>query len=129
MKSSNAKPDHTIVVHLPDGQRVLTASSGQILRAVLQAHDIGLYGTLSKWVNCGGRGVCATCGVWVNKGPAPVHWHDKLAMQWGYPRLSCQIQVEEDLEITILSDKIMWGKLIPSHSKKTENKFLEDTQS
>jgi Na+-transporting NADH:ubiquinone oxidoreductase subunit NqrF len=38
----------------------------------------------------------------------PRHWHDRLAARFGYPRLSCQVTVEDDLLVE-LPDKLVWG--------------------
>ncbi|MEO0473509.1 MAG: (2Fe-2S)-binding protein, partial [Bacteroidota bacterium] len=54
-------------------------------------------------------GICATCGVWIHEHIQPTHWHDKAADRFGYPRLSCQIRIVEDLTIELV-DKIIWGK-------------------
>lgn len=40
--------------------------------------------------------------------PTPEHWHDSLASRFGYPRLSCQIEVDRDLHIEIPA-KLVWG--------------------
>jgi ferredoxin len=55
--------------------------------------------------------LCATCGVLIQEGSvAPQHWHDKLAQNFGYPRLSCQIYIHSNLTVKILTDKVIWGK-------------------
>jgi hypothetical protein len=41
--------------------------------------------------------------------PVPVHWHDRLAARFGYPRLSCQIMIQDDMTVRILTDKLIWG--------------------
>ena len=76
--------------------RQWSAADGATLRDALLAEGVSPYVALTERANCGGRGLCATCGVWVRPAPAPVHWHDRLAADWGYPRLSCQIAVERD---------------------------------
>ncbi|MFB6309466.1 MAG: 2Fe-2S iron-sulfur cluster-binding protein, partial [Haloarculaceae archaeon] len=60
-------------------------------------------------VNCGGRGLCATCGVRIDDPPAADHWHDQLADRFGYPRLSCQLRVEDEMHVRI-PDKRVWGR-------------------
>lgn len=87
--------------------------AGKNLRQLLIENNLSPYGKLSKRLNCGGRGLCATCGVLpVEKLPIPQQWHDKWAQQFGYPRLSCQITVNADMHIRMVSNKNMWGKRI-----------------
>ncbi|MEO1287491.1 MAG: 2Fe-2S iron-sulfur cluster binding domain-containing protein [Chloroflexota bacterium] len=89
---------------------VIDVNHGSNLRDVLLVHDHSPYTRLTQIANCGGHGICATCGVWIEaQEPKPKHWHDKLASQFGYPRLSCQITVDADMTIRILDDKIIWG--------------------
>jgi Na+-transporting NADH:ubiquinone oxidoreductase subunit NqrF len=40
--------------------------------------------------------------------PAPDHWHDALADRFGYPRLSCQVRVTDELVVRI-PEKLVWG--------------------
>lgn len=89
---------------------VLTATAGENLRRLLLNHDLSPYTQYTQKLNCGGRGLCATCGVWLAKDNQvqPVHWHDRAAKMFGYPRLSCQIQVNRDLTIYMV-DKWIWG--------------------
>ena len=84
-------------------------ASGANLRRALLGAGLSPYVALTSRANCGGRGICATCGVWVQPPPEPTHWHDKMAAAWGYPRLSCQITVRRDLDVEI-PDKVVWGK-------------------
>ena len=118
-------------------QSLLVAPVGVALRDALLANGISPYTSVTKRLNCGGRGLCATCGVRFvddtfdtgdrNEGddaddandgcgastvPAPDHWHDSLAARFGYPRLSCQIDVEGDMHIEI-PEKIVWGSRRP----------------
>lgn len=87
---------------------------GTNLRRVLLALGLSPYAPLMRQRNCGGRGLCATCGVWLEQGaPPPTHWHDALAAQYGYPRLSCQITLEADLTVRLLPDKLIWGPRDP----------------
>ncbi|NKE37190.1 (2Fe-2S)-binding protein [Natronococcus sp. JC468] len=85
---------------------------GTNLREALLEHDLPVYGTVSQYANCGGRGLCSTCTVEVDPAPDPVHWHDAAAVRFGYPRLSCCIAVEEPLTVRLL-DKHVWGQLLP----------------
>lgn len=109
----------TLTIVIGDVTRVLTVSDGANLRAALLAHGISPYAPLTRRWNCGGRGLCATCGVWIEAGPPPPHhWHDRLAERFGYPRLSCQVRVNADMTVRILTDKIVWGQRRPDWEKK-----------
>lgn len=85
---------------------------GANLRNALLERDFPVYGTVSQYANCGGRGLCSTCTVEVDPAPEPIHWHDAAAVQFGYPRLSCCIKVEEPMTVRLL-DKHVWGQVLP----------------
>jgi ferredoxin len=101
---------HRLLIKSPKGEKVeLELNSGQNLREALMENGLSPYTSLTKSLNCGGRGLCATCGVFIlNADLRADHWHDRLAKQFHYPRLSCQITVDCDLEIEIPS-KLIWG--------------------
>ena len=103
----------TVTVRGRGGARALDVPAGTVLRDALLDAGLSPYAPLTRRANCGGRGLCATCGVWLRSpdgaAPPPVHWHDRLAAAWGYPRLSCQVVVEGDLDVTI-PDKVVWGR-------------------
>jgi ferredoxin len=101
---------HTVRVHDGDEWHILTVAHGTPLRRALLQHALSPYTALTRRVNCGGRGLCATCGVRIDPPvPEPTHWHDGLAQRYGYPRLSCQIAVTRDLTVRLLPDKRIWG--------------------
>ena len=102
--------DTVSVTVLHDGDRTqLDAPVGAILRDVLLDAGVSPYTRYTERLNCGGRGLCATCGVRVREGDHdPDHWHDRLAARFGYPRLSCQMRLTTDLTVTI-PDKRVWG--------------------
>jgi ferredoxin len=102
-----------ITVRASDGEETIIAvERGRNLRDALLEHGFPVYGTVSRHANCGGRGLCATCTVEVDPAPEPTHWHDAAAVRFGYPRLSCQIAVEEPLTVRLL-DKHVWGEVLP----------------
>lgn len=106
------KKQEMIQLKVIDGgeEQVLEVPKGSNLRAVLLKHGISPYTKWTKDLNCGGRGICATCGVWISHTePDARHWHDRLAQRFGYPRLSCQITVDEPMSISLV-DKVIWGK-------------------
>jgi ferredoxin len=97
-----------LTVETPDGAvHEVRAEAGAVLRDVLL--DAG-HSPHSRYAvtNCGGRGICATCGVRLADPPDPAHWHDDLADRFGYPRLSCQIRVRDGMSVTI-PEKRVWG--------------------
>ncbi|MDQ2073719.1 2Fe-2S iron-sulfur cluster-binding protein [Haloarcula sp. NS06] len=99
----------TLTVETPTGEtHELTAERGAVLRDVLLDADLSPHGRYAKRVNCGGRGICATCGVRLAEPPDPDHWHDDLADRFGYPRLSCQLQVRDGMRVKLL-EKRVWG--------------------
>ncbi len=99
----------TITVWNGTEQHQLQAPAGSNLRRLLLAHALSPYARLTKRANCGGRGLCATCGVWIDEQPPPTHWHDRLGQRFGYPRLSCQVNVTTDLTVRLLPEKWIWG--------------------
>ncbi len=108
--SAKENPQIKLTVLSKSGKVELLVDSGSNLREVLLQNGWTPYTRWTRKANCGGRGICATCGVWIeNNEPAPVHWHDQLAFRYGYPRLSCQISLEKDMTIKMV-DKIIWGK-------------------
>ena len=102
---------YTVRVHDGDQWHEIVAPEGANLREVLLARGFSPYTIRTRHANCGGRGLCATCGVrFDGSAPAPQHWHDRLAARFGYPRLSCQIPVDRDLAVRLLPEKLIWGR-------------------
>lgn len=101
-------------VHDGNQWHELEVEDGANLRDVLLRNALSPYTTLTESLNCGGRGLCATCGVrFEGDAPTPTHWHDRAAERFRYPRLSCQITVDRDLTVRLLPDKRIWGKRAP----------------
>lgn len=108
-----------VVVRHADGETTLRVARGERLRDALRDADRSPYTRLTERVNCGGRGLCATCGVRLRTPvvegdedwsvPTPEHWHDALAARFGYPRLSCQVVVDRPLVVELVADKRVWG--------------------
>lgn len=97
-------------VWVDDCLHVLSVPNGANLRQVLLEACLTPYAPLTQKINCGGKGLCATCGVWLEDGePAPTHWHDRIGQHFGYPRLSCQITVQQDLTVRLVTNKVIWG--------------------
>jgi len=100
----------TITVLSGDEFHKIDVEKGANLRLALLKAGYSPYTAITRSFNCGGRGLCATCGVWIVEAePAPQHWHDQLASAFGYPRLSCQVSVDADMTIRLVEDKIIWG--------------------
>lgn len=101
---------HQITVLIDDAVHHLSVPHNANLRRVLLQAGFSPYASLTRRLNCGGRGLCATCGVHVESGEsAPQHWHDRVGASFGYPRLSCQIIVTAPMTVRILTDKWVWG--------------------
>ena len=99
----------TVIVHHDGTTTTLAVDHGTVLRDALRKAGISPHSSVGQRVNCGGRGLCATCGVRIlDADPDPDHWHDDLADRFGYPRLSCQLRVSEDLTVRI-PEKLVWG--------------------
>jgi ferredoxin len=110
-----SSPDETpgpycVQVHDGDTWHTLMLPYDTNLRCALLRHDLSPYSRWTDTLNCGGRGLCATCGVRLGtNAPPPMHWHDRIAAQYGYPRLSCQITVDRPLTVYLLPEKRIWG--------------------
>ncbi len=96
----------------------IEVEAGTVLRDALRDAGFEVYGSISRRANCGGQGICATCGVRVEPAPEPGHWHDVAAARFGYPRLSCQITVTEPLTVELL-EKRVWGRLLPRRGEES----------
>ena len=99
----------TLTIYTGAETITLQVEPGANLRQTLLDNGLTPYVTLTRRANCGGRGICATCGVWIDAPPKPTHWHDKAAHTFGYPRLSCQIVVEQDMTVRLIPEKWIWG--------------------
>ena len=111
------------VVTILDGQKIneLEVEQGSNLRLALLGAGHSPYAPLTRRLNCGGRGLCATCGVWITESePRPQHWHDRLASAFGYPRLSCQVSVDADMTVRLVEDKVIWGGRDGRRSRRWE---------
>jgi ferredoxin len=101
-----------VTVITGDDETTIEVERTDNLRDTLLDRGFSVYGTVSQHANCGGRGLCSTCTVEVDPAPEPTHWHDAAAVRFGYPRLSCCIEVEEPLTVRLL-DKHVWGQVLP----------------
>jgi ferredoxin len=108
-----------VTVITDDDETTIEVERGANLRDTLLDRGFSVYGTVSQHANCGGRGLCSTCTVEVEPAPEPTHWHDAAAVRFGYPRLSCCIEVEEPLTVGLL-DKYVWGQVLPRQLRSDE---------
>jgi len=111
--------DETVPLTVLDGddRTELSIEPGRNLRDALLAAGLSPYAPATRRLNCGGRGLCATCGVRIRTGPSPEHWHDRLANRFGYPRLSCQVTVDDPMTVELV-DKLVWGPRERSNARK-----------
>lgn len=105
---ADARETVTLTVDHDGERRVLSVPPGTNLRRALLDAGLSPYTSLTERANCGGRGLCATCGVRLLTPRAPEHWHDRLAARFGYPRLSCQLTVDRNTRVR-LPEKLVWG--------------------
>ena len=102
-----------VTVLANDTETEIAVEEGHLLRDALLEAGFDVYGAVSQYANCGGRGLCGTCGVRIHEGtPEPDQWHDAASDRWGYPRLSCQIRVTEPMVVELFG-KVVWGQLLP----------------
>lgn len=99
----------TLTVIDADQRHELHVETGQTVREALLDAGLSPYTRLTERANCGGRGLCATCGVRLHEDIEATHWHDKLASRFGYPRLSCQLDVQDGLVVELDHEKRIWG--------------------
>ena len=115
------RPETVPLVVVDGDERVeLDVERGRNLRRVMLDAGLSPYAPATRRLNCGGRGLCATCGVRVREGPSADHWHDRLAERFGYPRLSCQISVDRSMAVALV-DKRVWGGRASGASDEEEN--------
>jgi ferredoxin len=113
---------HALTLLVDDETQLLQVADGANLRQTLLAANLSPYTQITQVLNCGGRGICATCGVWFEAGePKPENWHDRMAASLGYPRLSCQIKIHSDMTVRLLTDKLVWGKRTPERRYQPNN--------
>lgn len=110
---------HTLHILSDEESHVVQVPHGANLRRALLDAGFSPYTAITRRTNCGGRGLCATCGVWIeHTAPSPHHWHDRLAARFGYPRLSCQISICADMTVRIVTDKLIWGHRDPTRRSR-----------
>ena len=101
-----------VTVRDGDSETTIDVDPGTVLRDALSEHGFEVYGSVSRVANCGGRGLCGTCGVRIEGSLPAAGYHDAAAKRFGYPRLSCRIRVTEPLTVELV-EKVVWGQLRP----------------
>lgn len=87
-----------------DGQNwhELEVKRGTILRQVLQENKLSPHDSITRYLNCRGRGVCALCSVQLDGSePEPNQWLDRLTTKFGW-RLSCKVPVDRNLIVRLV---------------------------
>jgi ferredoxin len=93
---------HTVSVYDGAEWHELDVPHGRTLRDALWAHDLPPHGALTRHLNCSGRGHCAACTVDIEEGAeAPDQWLDTFLHAQDVGRLSCQIDVTQDMTIRL----------------------------
>lgn len=93
---------HTVAVKDGDAWHDLEVQHGRSLRAVLREHNLSPHGWLTRHLNCDGQGHCSACAVEVDVGAGPPdQWLDRFLNENGAGRLSCQIDVTQDMAVRV----------------------------
>jgi ferredoxin len=87
--------------------RIVEVPQGKNLKTLALELGINPHREAFRGVNCGHLGLCGTCQVWVRE-PAPGgankrNLREKMAGMRGERRLSCQVKILGDIEVTTLA--------------------------
>jgi ferredoxin len=100
--ANDAPGTHTVVVYNGTNRHELQVEHGRTLRAALREHNLSPHGWLTRHLNCDGQGHCTACAVEVTEGEeAPEQWLDAFMHAQDLGRLSCQIDVTEDMVVRV----------------------------
>ena len=84
--------------------REVDIASGRTIREVALEAGIYLNREFFSGFNCGGRGLCGTCKVWVRESSrnatSPPNFRERFHGMGDGRRLACQTRVFEDIEVT-----------------------------
>ena len=87
--------------------RIVEVPPGKNLKSLALELGINPHREFFRGVNCGYFGMCGTCQVWVKEAaPGAVskpNLREKFAGMRGLRRLSCQVKIQGDVEITTLA--------------------------
>jgi len=91
-------------------ETTIEVDRGTNLRKALLEREFPVYGTVSQYANCGGRGLCATCTVEVD--PPRSQLTGTTPSPSGSATPACCIEVDEPITVRLL-DKHVWGQVLP----------------
>lgn len=75
---------------------------GAILRQVLIYIELSPHDSITSYINCHGKGVCALCSVSLDSTePKPTQWLDSFTAKLGW-RPSCKVPVDRDLVVRLV---------------------------
>ncbi|HHP7239325.1 2Fe-2S iron-sulfur cluster-binding protein [Longibacter sp.] len=102
VESGGPDATHTVAVHDGREWHELEVQHGRTLRAVLREYDLSPHGWVTEHVNCDGQGHCSACAVEIEEGADdPEHWLDAFLSGRDLGRLSCQIEVTQDMALRV----------------------------
>jgi len=102
MKSNAGTETYTVTVQTDDKETQLDVEAGTVLREALWEAGHPPHNSITKLVNCGGRGHCAMCAVDVVEGDPPsTGVLDTLLSVAGLGRVSCTIPVDRDMTVRL----------------------------
>jgi ferredoxin len=97
----------------------IDARSGRTIREVALENGIYVNREFFRGVNCGGRGLCGTCRVWVHQSSANAtstpNLRERTHGMGRGRRLACQTKVLSDIEVTTMpggDDRLDAGRVI-----------------
>jgi ferredoxin len=87
--------------------RIVEVPAGKNLKSLALELGINPHREFFRGVNCGFFGLCGTCQVWVRESAAgstnTTNLREKMAGMRGERRLSCQVKILGDVEITTMA--------------------------
>ncbi|MGK7922848.1 MAG: 2Fe-2S iron-sulfur cluster-binding protein [Trichodesmium sp.] len=102
------------MVKIQAAGKIITCAKGANLRQVLLKNGIDLYNGKASIINCRSLGTCGTCAVVIEGAVSPPEWREKARLSLpphspnSNKRLSCQVQVLEDIKVTKYDG--FWGQ-------------------
>lgn len=88
-------------VHFLNEAITVTVPAGSNLLDVAEQNGIQIYRGMWPHMNCGGRGLCGRCGVWVprSEGASGRTLFERFRRVQGELRLACRVRVMGDVEV------------------------------
>ena len=94
--------------------KTVECDRGANLRQVLLKHQIDLYNSNARFINCRGIGTCGTCAVEIEGEVSTQGWKEKVRLslpphsKGTTRRLACQVQVLGNVKLTKFDG--FWGQ-------------------